>query len=122
LTVPDPKALHPAAKIGAGNARGGPVRRRGCDAHPRRRREHTFEHGTKRSWTGGISSAAAEAKRAAGRLGLHAQFLDLRRIGDPARLFAAATRGRAGAALALQARLPAIYAHPEFVRRGGLAT
>lgn len=87
----------------------------------------------------GNAPAAAEAKRAAARLGIHAQFLDLRRLGDPARLFAEATRGRAGAALvlasaalfarqdevaalALQLRLPAIYAHPEFVGRGGLAT
>ncbi len=56
-----------------------------------------------------------------------------------AQLFAAATRGRAEAvlvlasaylfarqvevcALAIKARLPSLYAHPEYVRSGGLAT
>jgi putative tryptophan/tyrosine transport system substrate-binding protein len=87
----------------------------------------------------GNAQSVAEAERAAARLNVEVQYLDLRKIGDPAQLFAAATRGRAGAvlvlasgylfarqdevvALALKARLPALYAHPEFVGRGGLAT
>jgi putative ABC transport system substrate-binding protein len=87
----------------------------------------------------GNAQSVAEAESAAARLNVEVQYLDLRKIGDPAQLFAAATRGRAGAvlvlasgylfarqdevvALALKARLPALYAHPEFVARGGLAT
>jgi putative ABC transport system substrate-binding protein len=87
----------------------------------------------------GDAQSVAEAERAAARLNIQSQSLDLRKVGDPAQLFAAAVRGRASAvlvlasaylfarqdeviALALKARLPAIYAHPEFVRRGGLAT
>ncbi len=87
----------------------------------------------------GNAQSVAEAQRAAGLLNIQTEVLDLRKVGDPARLFAAAASARAGAvlvlasaylfsrqdeviALALKARLPAIYAHPEFVRRGGLAT
>lgn len=87
----------------------------------------------------GNAQSVAEAERAAGRLNIQAQDFDLRKFGNPAQLFAAAARGHAGAVLvlasaylfarqdevaglALKARLPAIYAHPEFVRRGGLAT
>ncbi len=87
----------------------------------------------------GDAQSAAEAERAAARLHIQSQSLDLREVGEPAQLFAAAVRGRASAvlvlasaylfarqdeviALALKARLPAIYAHPEFVRRGGFAT
>jgi putative ABC transport system substrate-binding protein len=87
----------------------------------------------------GDAQSVAEAERAATRLNIQSQTLDLRKIGGPAQLFAAAARMRAGAvlvlasaylfarqdevvALALAERLPAIYAHTEFVRRGGLAT
>jgi putative ABC transport system substrate-binding protein len=87
----------------------------------------------------GDAQSVAEAERAAARFNIQSQTLDLRKVGDPAQLFAAAAGGHAGAvlvlasaylftrqdevvALALKARLPAIYAHPEFVRRGGLAT
>jgi putative ABC transport system substrate-binding protein len=87
----------------------------------------------------GNGQSVSEAERAAAHLRLQMQYVDLRKVGDPAQLFAAAARGRAGGVvvlasatlfarqdevigLALKARLPAIYAHPEFVRRGGLAT
>ncbi|MGZ9076474.1 MAG: ABC transporter substrate-binding protein, partial [Burkholderiaceae bacterium] len=87
----------------------------------------------------GDAHSVAEAERAAAKFFVQSQTLDLRKVGDPAQLFAAAAGGRAGAvlvlasgylfarqdevvSLALKARLPAIYAHPEFVRRGGLAT
>ncbi len=87
----------------------------------------------------GNAQSVAEAESAAARLNVEVNYLDLRKIGDPAQLFAAATRGRAGAvlvlasgylfarqdeivALALKARLPALYVHPDFVARGGLAT
>ena len=87
----------------------------------------------------GNAQSVAEAQAAAVRLNIRVQYLDLRKVGDPAQLFAATTRGRAGAvlvlasgylfarqdevvALAANARLPAIYAHPEIVRNGGLAT
>ena len=87
----------------------------------------------------GNAQSVAEAERAAKRLNIDVQYLDVRKAGDPAQIFALATRGRAGAVLvlasgylfarqrevadlALRARLPALYAHPEFVRSGGLAT
>ena len=87
----------------------------------------------------GNAQSVAEAERAAKRLKIDVQYLDVRKAGDPAQLFALATRGRVGAVLvlasgylfarqrevtdlALRARLPALYAHPEFVRSGGLAT
>jgi putative ABC transport system substrate-binding protein len=87
----------------------------------------------------GNAQSVAEAERAAKRLNVDVQHLDARKAGDPAELFALAARGRAGAVLVLasgylfarqrevtdgasRARLPALYAHPEFVRSGGLAT
>ena len=87
----------------------------------------------------GNAQSVAEAEAAAGRLNLQMQYLDVRKAGGPPQLFAAAVAGRAGAvlvlasghlfarqqeviALALRHRLPALYAHPEFVRIGGLAT
>jgi putative ABC transport system substrate-binding protein len=87
----------------------------------------------------GNAQSVAEAERAAKRLNIEVQYLDVRKAGDPGELFALAARGRAGAVLvlasgylfarqrevtdlALRARLPALYAHPEFVRSGGLAT
>ena len=87
----------------------------------------------------GNTQSVAEAERAAARLNIQAIYLDLRKVGDPAQLFAAAIRQRAGAvlvlasgylfarqdevvALASKSGLPAMYAHPEFVRQGGLAT
>jgi putative tryptophan/tyrosine transport system substrate-binding protein len=87
----------------------------------------------------GNAQSVAGVERAAKRLNVDVQYLDVRRAGDPGELFALAARGRAGAVLvlasgylfarqrevtdlALRARLPALYAHPEFVRSGGLAT
>jgi putative ABC transport system substrate-binding protein len=87
----------------------------------------------------GNAQSVAEAERAAKRLNVDVQYLDARKVGDPAELFALAARGHAGAVLvlasgylfarqrevtegALRARLPALYAHPEFVQSGGLAT
>jgi putative ABC transport system substrate-binding protein len=83
--------------------------------------------------------SAREAIDAARRLGVQVIYLDTPTIGDPTRLFAAATRDRAEAvlvlasaylfarqvevcALAIKARLPGLYAHSEYVRSGGLAT
>ena len=87
----------------------------------------------------GNARSVAEAERAAVRLNVETASFDVRKAGGPADLFAAAVRWRAGAVLvlagaylfarqddvcnlALKSRLPAIYAHPEFVRRGGLST
>lgn len=87
----------------------------------------------------GNAQSVAEAERAAKRLNVDVVHLDTRKVGDPAELFALAARGHAGAVLvlasgylfarqrevtegALRARLPALYAHPEFVQSGGLAT
>jgi putative ABC transport system substrate-binding protein len=87
----------------------------------------------------GNPQSVAEARRAAARLNIEAQILDARNFNSVARMFAEAVQGRPGAALvlasaymfarqdeliarALQARLPVLYAHPEFVRRGGFAT
>ena len=87
----------------------------------------------------GNDQSAAEAATAARHLNLQMQYLDLRKVGEPPQLFAAATRESAGAvlvlasaylfarqvevcALAIKARLPGLYAHSEYVRSGGLAT
>lgn len=102
---------------------------------PRLARVAVFED----SGEAGNTRSVAEAKRAAGRLNVAVQFVDLRKFDTPAQAFAAAINARAEAllflasaslfsrqdqwlALAFNARLPAIYAHPEFVQRGGLAT
>lgn len=87
----------------------------------------------------GNDPTVAEAITAARRLNLPLQYLDRRKVGEPPQLFAAATQGRAGAVLvlasaylfarqgemcdlALQARMPSLFAHWEYVRSGGLAT
>ena len=87
----------------------------------------------------GDAQSVVQAERAAERLKIQSQTFDLRKAGDPAALFSAAAQWRAGGvlvlasgylfarqdevvALALKTRLPAIYAHPEFIRPGGLAT
>lgn len=87
----------------------------------------------------GNAQSAAEARRAAERLGIDLQFHDIQKLGEPAQWFAAAAASRANGLLCLAsarifaaqdqvvtraatARLPAIYAHPEFVHRGGLST
>jgi putative tryptophan/tyrosine transport system substrate-binding protein len=49
----------------------------------------------------GNAQSIAEAQRAAARLGIHAEYLDVRTVGDLAQLFEAVGRGRAGAALVL---------------------
>jgi hypothetical protein len=51
----------------------------------------------------GDAQSVAEAERAAARLHIQSQSLDLREVGDPAQLFAAAARGRASAVLVLAA-------------------
>ena len=87
----------------------------------------------------GNDPTVAEAIEAARRLNVQLQYLDWRKVGEPPQLFAAATQGKAGAVLvlasgylfarqvemcdlALQARLPCLFAHWEYVRSGGLAT
>ena len=87
----------------------------------------------------GNAQSVAEAMAAAGSLKLEVAYADVRKQGGPAKLVEAAVHGRAGGvlvlasaylfarqdeliALARKERLPAIYAHPEYVRAGGLAT
>jgi putative ABC transport system substrate-binding protein len=87
----------------------------------------------------GNAQSVAEAQAAAARLNIQLQHLDYRKVGGPPQLFEAAARQKAEAllvlasaylfsrheevtALALKYRLPAIYAHGEAVRFGGLAT
>jgi putative ABC transport system substrate-binding protein len=87
----------------------------------------------------GNDPTVAEAVEAARRLNVQLQYLDWRKVGEPPRLFAAATEGRAGAVLvlasaylfarqvevcdlALKARLPCMSATWEYVRNGALAT
>ena len=87
----------------------------------------------------GNAQSAAQARAAAARLNVRLSYLDYRKIGAPPALFAAAAQERAEAvlvlasaylfsrheevtALAIKYRLPAIYAHGEAVRFGGLAT
>jgi ABC-type uncharacterized transport system substrate-binding protein len=87
----------------------------------------------------GNATSVAEVRRAAAMLGVELQYLDRRELGGVRELFAAAKRARAGAvlvlasaylfahqsemiAIALASRMPALYAHPDIVGSGGLAT
>src|SRR5437870_12949170 len=85
----------------------------------------------------GNPQALRETELAAGALGVHLQYLDIRSPKDIETVFRAASKGRADAVLALgnvvvtshpkqfvelsaKSRLPAIYWNPEFVEAGGL--
>ncbi len=87
----------------------------------------------------GNAQSVAAAERAASALQVKTSYVDSRSVANLAQMFTLAARERAGGALVLQsaymfprmrevsdlalkARLPALYANPEFVRQGGLAT
>ena len=87
----------------------------------------------------GNPQALRETELAAGALGVHLQYLDIRSPKDIETVFRAASKGRADAVLVLgnivvtshpkkfvelsaKSRLPAIYWNPEFVEAGGLMT
>jgi putative ABC transport system substrate-binding protein len=91
------------------------------------------------STNAGNALAFRETERAAGALGVHLQYLDVREPKDIEPAFRTAMKERADAllvlgnphlnahrthvaALAVQSRLPAAYTRPEFVDAGGLMT